>query len=122
MIMVRKNRPHLRLVVDNTAAPATPTASSPLYSNTMVRTFWGPFAHLRARISYDDLVDWGIWQVIGWHRFSLLNPRTWFCARLEATTALSIREWTWLELCTRAEFGRRWRLHHPHRAYKPAAA
>jgi hypothetical protein len=122
--MVRRNRSHLRLVVDNTAPRSAPPSEvndsqQPQWlDNTMVREFKGPFAHLRARFAYETFVDWGTWQLVGWMRFSLLDPSTWFYARVEAVNSLTLRDWNRLENYTRTTFGRKWRLHHPHRFHR----
>lgn len=122
--MKNRDRSHLRLVVDNSRATPQAEVESPPpardhsedhYDNTMIREFKGPFAHLRAALMFEFLCDWGTWQLVGWTRFSLGDPRTWFYSRLEAVNSLTPSDWAWLEQYTRQELGRKWHLHHPHR-------
>lgn len=116
--MARREVPYLRLVTNEPQV----TSSTPqprqreLYDNTMVREFRGPFAQLGASLAFEYLVDWGTWQLVSWTRFSWRSPRTWFYARIEAVNTLSIRDWNRLENITQEVMGRKWQLHHAHRA------
>ena len=112
--MVEKNRSHLRLVVDNTTGFAETQKKEPLSNNTIVREFKGPFAHLRAQLAFELFADWEVWQIVLWERFSLLEPKTWFYSRVEASTCLSRDDWAWLESYTRSSFGNKWHLFQEH--------
>jgi len=51
---------------------------------TFYCNFRGLFAHTRAKIAYNKMVEGTCGFTTSIERFSLRDPRTWFCSRVEA--------------------------------------